>query len=229
MRKFFDLPFEIKDADEQGKFSGIASLYGAVDLGGDVVERGAFAKSLSERPSVPILWQHRPDEVIGEGKVRSTREGLMVDAMLDVDVDPMAMKAFQKMKRGRVKGLSIGYETIKDEMKNGIRHLLEVKLWEISVVTFPMLPAAQVTSVKSAEEIHEFLEMLWANEPGIKAAIAQDAELKQKFMSLIGEAAASTSAKGADEPNPEPEYLHSALKAIESLTKGIHYGTATAA
>lgn len=228
MRKFFDLQFELKESDDQGKFSGIASIYGAVDLGGDVVERGAFAKSLSERPVVPILWQHRPDEVIGEGKVRSTREGLMVDASLDIDVDPIAHKAFQKMKRGRIRGLSIGYESIKDEMKNGIRHLLEIKLWEISVVTFPMLPAAQVTNVKSAEEIQEFLELFWANAPGIKAALSQDPELKQKFLSLIGEAAVSTSVKGADEHNPEPEYLHSALKALE-LMKEIPNGIATAA
>lgn len=198
-----NLPLELKEVSEQGKFSGIASVYGAVDLGGDVVERGAFSKSLAERPTVPILWQHRMDEVIGEGKLRSTHQGLSIDGLLDIDIDPTAQKAYGKMKRGRVTGLSIGFQTDKEEMKNGIRHLQEIKLWEVSVVTFPMLPAAQITSVKSLEEIEEYLEEFWLQRDGVKAAIAQSPELKQRFLSLLGEAGTgtpeATSTKGADE------------------------------
>jgi HK97 family phage prohead protease len=143
------LPFEVKDVTVEGKFSGMASFYGEVDLGGDVMERGAFAKTLSDNPTIPILWQHKSDEVIGSGTLRNTREGLAVDATLDMD-DPTAVKAHRKLKLGLMKGLSIGFNSIQDEVKNGIRHLKEVKLWEVSIVTFPALPSAAVLSVKQA-------------------------------------------------------------------------------
>ena len=219
MRLTLDVPFEFKELTDAGKFSGIASIYGAVDLGGDVVERGAFAKTLAENPTVPILWQHDKGEVIGEGKMHGTREGLRVDGELDIDVDAVAQKAFNKMKRRRVRGLSIGYQNMKEPVfKNNIRHLVELKVWEISVVTFPMLPSAQVTSVKSAEEIEEFLETLWLSEPAIKAMIADQPELKQRFLSLLGEAGATTSAKAADTLPDEPLVIqHSAL--IEQMLK----------
>ncbi len=141
------LPFEVKEAVE-GKFTGMASVYGEVDLGKDVVERGAFAKTISENPVVPILWQHNSKEApIGKGTLRNTREGLAIDAELDME-DPLGVHAFRKLKMGLLKGLSIGFESVTDEIKSGIRHLKEIKLWEVSIVTFPMLPSAQVTSVK---------------------------------------------------------------------------------
>lgn len=225
LRKTLDVPFEFKEVTDQGKFSGIASIYGAVDLGGDVVERGAFAKTLSDNPVVPILWQHNPHEVIGEGKIRSTREGLMVEGELDIETDAVALKAYNKMRKKRVKGLSIGYQSVKEDFKNNIRHLQEVKLWEISVVTFPMLPGAQVTGVKSIDEIKEFLEQFWANEAGIKAAVAADSELKQRFLTLFGEAGSTTSTKTAVAPAVEPLSEHSTKKIQEILEVCSRYGT----
>ena len=52
---------------------------------------------------------------------------------------------------GAVKGLSIGYRTQDYEIDRttGVRRLKKVDLWEISLVTFPMLPEAQISSVKS--------------------------------------------------------------------------------
>ena len=77
----------------------------------------------------------------------------MLDAQLDME-DPCAANAFRKMKNGLVKGLSIGFSAIKtswEEIEGKmIRHIGELKLWEVSVVTFPALPAAQVTRVKAA-------------------------------------------------------------------------------
>ena len=37
-------PFEIKEADDAGKFSGYAAVFDNVDLGNDVIEKGAFKK-----------------------------------------------------------------------------------------------------------------------------------------------------------------------------------------
>jgi HK97 family phage prohead protease len=145
------LPLKVKSVSDEGSFQGMASLFGVLDLQGDVVDAGAFTKTVLENPVVPILWQHQTDEVIGSGTIRNTPSGLAIDGELDMD-DPVALKAHGKLCKGLIRGLSIGFETVKDEIKNGIRHLVEVKLWEVSIVTLAALPSAQVTSVKAAEE-----------------------------------------------------------------------------
>ena len=148
------IPFEIKEVGEDGAFKGIASVYGVEDLGGDVIDKGAFTKTVQENPTVPILWQHDQKEVIGFGEVSEWQGKLMLKGQLDLD-DPTAKKALGKMKSKLVKGLSIGFQTIKHSWEEvsgkSIRHISELKLWEVSVVTFPMLPQAQVTHVKSLE------------------------------------------------------------------------------
>jgi HK97 family phage prohead protease len=198
--------FELKEVNEDGSFVGIASVYGVEDLGGDVVDKGAFKKTISENPSVPILWQHKADEVIGTGTVKEWQGKVLLEAKLDLD-DATALKAYQKMKKGLIKGLSIGFNTVKstwEEIEGRmIRHITELKLWEVSVVTFPMLPAAQVTRVKSAEE---------------EALTLRVKELEEKFLALM--AAKSTPvepepAKASEPPSEgnEPDALHSSLSA----------------
>ena len=147
--------FEVKELAEDGTFRGIASVYGVEDLGGDVIDKGALAKSLQENGTVPLLWQHQTAEVIGEVTVREWQNKVLVDGHIDLD-DETGKKAYNKLKKKLVKGLSIGFTTIKttwEEIEGRmIRHVQELKLWEVSLVTFPMLPQAQVTRVKSAED-----------------------------------------------------------------------------
>ena len=151
----YELNLELKEVGEDGTFRGVASVYGVEDLGGDVVDKGAFTKTLSENPTVPVLFQHDSREVIGEGRLSEWQGKLLIDGKLDMD-DPTALKAHSKMKKRLIKGLSIGFQTLKSSLKNVedrvVRHIEELKLWEVSVVTFPMLPAAQVTRVKSADD-----------------------------------------------------------------------------
>jgi uncharacterized protein len=150
---------EVKEIKEDGSFTGVASVYGVEDLGGDIIEKGAFKKTISENPEVVILWQHDQSEVIGKGSVREDGSKIMLDAKLDLD-DPIGQKAYRKLKSKLIKGLSIGFQSIKskweeleeDGKSRLIRRIQELKLWEVSVVTFPMLPAAQVTRVKNADE-----------------------------------------------------------------------------
>jgi HK97 family phage prohead protease len=150
---------EIKEVGEGGKFTGIASVYDVEDLGGDIIEKGAFKKTIAENPDVVILWQHDADEVIGKGRVSESGNKVTVEAQLDMD-DVTAQKAYSKLKKGLIKGLSIGFNTIKSKWeeieeegkRRYIRRISELKLWEVSVVTFPMLPAAQVTRVKSMSD-----------------------------------------------------------------------------
>lgn len=146
---------EIKEVSENGTFTGIASVYGVEDLTGDVIDKGAFTKTVNESAVIPILWQHDSREVIGAGRLREWQGKLYVDAALDMD-DATAQKAYNKLKRKLIKGLSIGFTAVKTKWEEiesrSIRHITEAKLWEVSVVTFPALPAAQVTRVKSARE-----------------------------------------------------------------------------
>jgi len=122
---------QIKSVDEAGKFSGLASVYGNVDLGGDVVVQGAFQKTLADRGGeVPILFAHDTRQPVGLGKLRDTAQGLSIDGALVLDV-PKAREAYALLKAKVL--LSIGYDTIKSDVQNGVRYLRELKLFEVSL------------------------------------------------------------------------------------------------
>lgn len=151
-RKFANL--ELAGVSGDGVFSGYASVFGEVDLGRDTIERGAFRQSLVERGAgqVRMLYQHDPAEPIGAWKtIREDARGLYVEGMLSPGV-ARAREVFSLMKTGALDGLSIGFRSVKarTDAKTGVRRILEAELWEISVVTFPMLPSARVSDVKHA-------------------------------------------------------------------------------
>jgi HK97 family phage prohead protease len=142
--------FEIKEITAEGTFEGILSPYGNVDNGGDVVLPGAYAKTLKEQGDTrPLLWQHKSDQPIGLLTLEDRPEGLWAKGELLMEL-PDAKKAYLLIKARIVKGLSIGFVAMKDAVNNGIRQLSEVKLYEGSIVTFPMNESALITSVKSA-------------------------------------------------------------------------------
>jgi HK97 family phage prohead protease len=149
-RKRVELRLDGVEAD--GSFSGYASLFGRVDLGRDVVERGAFARSLEKRGAAGIrmLFQHDPATPIGSWQeVHEDARGLFVRGQLALD-SARAREVHALMRGRALDGLSIGFRTVRarKEAKSGVRRILEADLWEISVVTFPMLPEARVDSVK---------------------------------------------------------------------------------
>ncbi len=152
-RKF--APTALARVDEDGSFAGYASLFGKADLGRDVVMPGAFRASLARRGAagVKMLFQHDPAEPIGVWTdIREDGHGLHVRGQLTTGV-ARAREVLALMRAGALDGLSIGYRTVRGrkEPKSGVRQLLEVDLWEISVVTFPMLPEARIASVKAAD------------------------------------------------------------------------------
>lgn len=141
----------VKALQEDGSFEGILASYNTVDLGGDKILPGAFTKTMQERGNeIPMLWQHKPDQPIGKLNLVDSPTGLMVKGQLLVDEVPQAKIAYALLKANVIKGLSIGYDTVKDSIDNGVRQLKEVRLWEGSVVTFPMNEACAITSVKKA-------------------------------------------------------------------------------
>ncbi|HEX8167792.1 MAG TPA: HK97 family phage prohead protease [Beijerinckiaceae bacterium] len=132
---------------------GYASLFGVADLGKDVVAAGAFAASLSRRGAagVRMLWQHDPAEPIGRWlALAEDALGLRVRGRLNLAV-ARAREIHALMRDGAIDGLSIGFRVERARTdRAGLRRIERLDLWEISVVTFPMLPGARVSGVKGA-------------------------------------------------------------------------------
>ena len=135
-----------------GVFDGYASLFGVPDLARDVVMAGAFHDSLAMRggaQGIRLLWQHDPREPVGIfTHMREDKHGLYVRGALNLSV-MRGRELFALLQQGAVAGLSIGYKPVRArrEARTGYRHLLHVDLWEVSLVTFPLLPAARVLRV----------------------------------------------------------------------------------
>jgi HK97 family phage prohead protease len=145
-------PVAIHAIDEAGVFEGYASVFNIVDLGRDMVLPGAFRETLQRRgaPRVKMLWQHEAGEPIGSWlSIAEDARGLKVKGRLNLAVS-RAREVLALMREGVVDGLSIGFRTEKSfsDRATGIRRLQKIDLWEISIVTFPMLPQARVSSVK---------------------------------------------------------------------------------
>jgi HK97 family phage prohead protease len=146
------LRFEIKEITAEGTFEGLLSPYGNIDDGADVVEPGAYTKTLKERGNkVPLLWQHKADMPIGELELDDRKDGLWAKGKLLLEL-PEAQKAYVLIKNRVVKGMSIGYESVKDVVEKGVRYLKEIKLYEGSLVTFPMNERALISGVKANGE-----------------------------------------------------------------------------
>ncbi|MEM6466791.1 MAG: HK97 family phage prohead protease, partial [Pseudomonadota bacterium] len=98
------------------------------------------------RSPIRMLWQHDPTQPIGIwDEVREDPKGLYVRGRLLTEVQ-RGREALALLEAGAIDGLSIGYRTKKAEPTASGRKLLEVELWEVSVVTFPMLPQARVNT-----------------------------------------------------------------------------------
>ncbi|MAS44761.1 prohead peptidase. Unknown type peptidase. MEROPS family U35 [Albimonas donghaensis] len=148
---------QVATVADDGRIEGYASLFGVSDQSGDVVEPGAFAASLaatrSARRSVKLLWQHDPAQPIGVwDQVREDDRGLLVRGRLLTEVRRGA-EALSLLRAGAVDGLSIGYRALKAGRAPGGGRLLQaVELWEVSLVTFPMLPEARASAAKSDDD-----------------------------------------------------------------------------
>lgn len=143
---------DLTRVEADGAFSGYASIFGKVDLGRDIVMPGAFAESLAKRGvnGIKLLFQHDPNEPIGVWEtIREDGKGLWVKGRLMTEV-ARAREVLSLMRAGALDGLSIGFRTVegRKDPTSGVRRLHKIDLWEISVVTFPMLPEARVDAVK---------------------------------------------------------------------------------
>lgn len=153
-----DFKFEVK-ATSDNTFEGYASIFGNVDSHKDIVDPGAFKKTLQEGANrVKMLWQHDPWQPIGKPTdMVEDSKGLHVKGK--IAPTQLGKDALILMKEGVLDELSIGYNTIKEEWDNetGIRRIKEVKLWEFSLVTFASNEKATITGVKSGQGIERLI------------------------------------------------------------------------
>jgi HK97 family phage prohead protease len=145
-----------------GSIEGYASLFGEVDQARDMVMPGAFTQTLKQRGlrKIPMLFQHDPSEPVGVWlELKEDFRGLIARGRLIPDV-ARARELLSLLKAGAVDGLSIGYRTVRGQIdpKTRVRRLYQVDLWEISIVTFPLLNGARVSSVKQAPKVSRLRE-----------------------------------------------------------------------
>ncbi|WP_375415434.1 HK97 family phage prohead protease [uncultured Bradyrhizobium sp.] len=135
-----------------GAIEGYASLFGEVDQARDMVMPGAFTQTLKQRGlrKIPMLFQHDPAEPVGIWlELAEDWRGLHARGRLIPDVT-RARELLSLLRAGAVDGLSIGYRTVRGQIdpKSRVRKLYQVDLWEISIVTFPLLNGARISAVK---------------------------------------------------------------------------------
>jgi len=163
---------------DDATIEGYASLFGACDQGNDVVQKGAYASSIAALKTagqrVKMLWQHDPAQPIGVwDEVREDAQGLWVKGRL-LDCTQKGREAAALIAAGAIDGLSIGYRTRKASKNDrGQRLLTELELWEVSLVTFPMLPSARVAAKDARSGAEDALREMAAALAGARLELAQ--------------------------------------------------------
>jgi len=167
-KEYMAFEFKADTVATEGLIEGYASTFGNLDLGFDIVDKGAFKKTLREsRGKFPILADHSPYKQIGLNlEAEEDSKGLYVKGQLNLEVmlakERLAL-AKQSLDNGHAPGLSIGYYTIKaepDPANTSVRRLKELKLVEYSFVTFPMNTAAMVTGAKDVHAIDSATDLV---------------------------------------------------------------------
>lgn len=167
------LSFKMDSYDEeQGIFEGYASVFGNIDDGNDVIEPGAFTKTIAEGMSsrrIKLLALHQ-DSWLPIGiplELREDSNGLWIRGKVS---DTSLGKDVKILLRDKVLNeMSIGYDPVVFDIdENGVRHLKEVRLWEVSLVTWAMNPLAVVTDYKAREYAERAKAMIEADRAEIK-------------------------------------------------------------
>lgn len=200
-KRFRSGAFELKDLDEKtGQFKGYASVFGNVDSYRDVLELGAFRKTLQEHGHrVKVLWQHDPYTPIGRPvKMEEDDRGLYVEAK--VSETTAGRDALILLRDGVINELSIGYSAVKEawDADAKVRRLTEVKLWEFSPVTWAANDLALIAGVKNLDDLDPALLVAEQLIRDVKAGRV----LSEKNLSLVRNAIEALQAlEAAAEPN----------------------------
>jgi HK97 family phage prohead protease len=181
---------------DRDQFEGYASLFGVADGGGDVVARGAFAQSLKRDgfARVRMLYQHFAHEPIGVWEeLREDKRGLYVKGRILTSIE-RGREVLALLNEGALNGLSIGFRTrrARRDAGSGLRTLLDIELWEVSVVTFPLLQGSQITAIGTKKD--ELANTL------------KKASTAFRTSTLSSPASVTRKARGAREGNPAAQH-----------------------
>lgn len=211
---------EFTKIGQGGRFTGYASLFGVEDLSHDIIMPSAFDKTLTDRDpaSVKMLYQHNPAEPVGRWDViRTDRKGLYVEGHLMLDLQK-AREVHVLMQSGVLDGLSIGFKALsgRRDAKSGVRRLHAVDLWEISVVTFPMLQGARISRVSDERSPDGRLTLR-----GFERLLVRDAGLSRKEARLVARSGYRALLDGGDagETNRTLAAVRRAAAALRSQEK----------
>jgi HK97 family phage prohead protease len=168
-----------------GTFEAIVSVFGNIDLGGDRVMPGAFARTLDDWNSsgdpIPVIWSHEWDDPMSHigyvEKAEERPEGLFVRARLDVDNNERAAYVARLLKERRVREFSFGYfakgwRDVDDEEYGRVRELTEIDLFEVGPTLLGMNPdtvlleAASRFAKAAASEVREGVFVSWDSSGG---------------------------------------------------------------
>lgn len=204
-REYKSVSFVLESADEStGEFSGYAAVFGNLDSGGDVIEKGAFTRTIAEDfARIKILSQHNSyDLPIGKPlELREDENGLYIRGKISDTQTGRDIRTL--LKEGVLAELSIGYDAVAFDYdsETGIRHLKEIKLWEVSIVTWAMNDQAKIDDVKSLVE-----ELRTEAKAGKISRRRMDA--LKPFIAVVRELLeilSSMNAPDEDPPPPEPD------------------------
>lgn len=215
-------------ASAKRDIEGHAAVFGNRDSYGDIIQPGAFARTLSnDRGRIKVLWQHDPSNPIGKpSEMREDETGLFVKARIaDTTLGRDAMALIESE---IVTELSIGYTAVVEEYdhERDVRHLTEIKLFEFSPVTWAANELAKITAVKQASDLDLVLDRLdrlkWAGgrvesdrlRSRIKLAITNLDAL------LVDQTPDSDVAAPSGTPQPAeaaPDPVHAALAPLSDL------------
>jgi HK97 family phage prohead protease len=162
---------------EDGTFTGLASVFGSVVQSWipTVIQHGAFTKTIQENGNrVKLLWGHDVDKPIGlPTRLEETDEGLFIEGKISQTT--IGKDALTLMRDKVVDEMSIGFDPIKwemvtppeDQQGNAIRYIKELRLWEVSLVTFAADPLAKIKVVhnmplgQTGVTLDDLSEVLW--------------------------------------------------------------------
>ena len=182
----------IEDIDEaQGIVTGLGSVFGNVDSDGDIIEKGAYTKTIQEnRSRIKYLYQHRIDKPVGTMKeLNETSEGLRFVSQIATKTS-LGSDVFEMIKAGVLTENSVGFSTVKQAFNKAenVNYIKEVKLYEISAVTLAANPMAGIDGFKSQDGTLKedlinqyFTERFEALETLLKSKITDELGLAVEF------------------------------------------------
>jgi HK97 family phage prohead protease len=181
-----------KDADiKQGIVTGYFSIFGNKDLDGDVVERGAFAKTIKERGPegkglIKYLLDHDKYKVVAKiNRLIEDEKGLYYEAKIGTHA--LGQDFLKMVESELINQMSFGFKTIKEEYDNQAKanRLKELMMFEGSAIQFlGANPETSIIGLKSAEDYIAYLDKL---EKFLKTSDATDEALStitEKLKSL---------------------------------------------